>query len=506
LLMKRILTILVPLLICSSCTIAPSQEPDLLRQRLSANNIDIQYCNALFTETERSITAAHAIDSQDVRIAGHPYLRVNRFLATYRHEVFGKRFEAWLDQLQKIGLEGLSVEIQNLPINVRQRLHNEYIATGTTLIETLQQCANVIRSEALDEAGEQDLLRLKAFVPSEYKVWQRIAGLYPLTALVFRLGIKRWHEQTLATYRQPLPELKVAGKLIRYAPGQQAAPLSFSDVADIIKKSSVNPLNIPYPSAEQQKRLFDRFTPIFEIDTVSDDDRFGAPKWQEDDKPIVDTSKPAVYRHLSHSRAGKQVLLQLNYTVWFPARPLDSCIDLLAGQMDGITWRVTLSPDGKPWLFDTIHNCGCYHLFFPTRYAEKSVPESLYQEPVFTPQQQIPFNTDGRTVIRIAAGTHYIDRVYYVSASAEAGSHYQSIEADQLRSIPLAGGNRRSLFGQDGLVAGTERGERFLFWPMGIPSPGAMRQWGHHATAFVGRRHFDDPHLLANSFKFVQHD
>jgi hypothetical protein len=27
-----------------------------------------------------------------------------------------------------------------------------------------------------------------------------------------------------------------------------------------------------------------------------------------------------------------------------------------------------------------------------------------------------------------------------------------------------------------------------------------MRQWGHHATAFVGRRHFDDPFLLQEAF------
>jgi len=27
-----------------------------------------------------------------------------------------------------------------------------------------------------------------------------------------------------------------------------------------------------------------------------------------------------------------------------------------------------------------------------------------------------------------------------------------------------------------------------------------MRQWGHHATAFVGRRHFDDPHLFEKTF------
>ncbi len=31
---------------------------------------------------------------------------------------------------------------------------------------------------------------------------------------------------------------------------------------------------------------------------------------------------------------------------------------------------------------------------------------------------------------------------------------------------------------------------------MGISSPGAMRQAGTQATAFVGRRHFDDADLL----------
>jgi len=46
----------------------------------------------------------------------------------------------------------------------------------------------------------------------------------------------------------------------------------------------------------------------------------------------------------------------------------------------------------------------------------------------------------------------------------------------------------------------TERAERWLFWPMGIDSAGAMRQWGRHATAFVGRRHFDDADLLEKRF------
>jgi hypothetical protein len=76
-------------------------------------------------------------------------------------------------------------------------------------------------------------------------------------------------------------------------------------------------------------------------------------------------------------------------------------------------------------------------------------------------------------------------------------------EEDALRSLPLPGGGTRSLYGPDGLVAGSERPERQYFWPMGIVSAGQMRQWGHHATAFVGRRHFDDADLIERRFTSV---
>jgi hypothetical protein len=56
------------------------------------------------------------------------------------------------------------------------------------------------------------------------------------------------------------------------------------------------------------------------------------------------------------------------------------------------------------------------------------------------------------------------------------------------------------LFRPDGIVPGTERSERWFFWPMGVPEPGAMRQWGRHATAFVGRRHFDDARFMERYF------
>lgn len=80
------------------------------------------------------------------------------------------------------------------------------------------------------------------------------------------------------------------------------------------------------------------------------------------------------------------------------------------------------------------------------------------------------------------------------------GSRVPVQEDDVLRSQPLSRGGTRSLFRPDGLVPGSERAERYFFWPMGIYEPGAMRQWGRHATAFVGRRHFDDADLLERYF------
>jgi hypothetical protein len=74
-------------------------------------------------------------------------------------------------------------------------------------------------------------------------------------------------------------------------------------------------------------------------------------------------------------------------------------------------------------------------------------------------------------------------------------------------AAPAGGVGTRSLYQPDGLVAGSARGERFFFWPMGIESAGQMRQWGHHATAFVGRRHFDDAYLIEKYFEidFARH-
>ena len=100
----------------------------------------------------------------------------------------------------------------------------------------------------------------------------------------------------------------------------------------------------------------------------------------------------------------------------------------------------------------------------------------------------------------IESGTHYVRAVRAGEPPVAEPIRYRVARDDALRTLAHPDGGTRSLYGPDGLVAGTERAEVVLFWPLGIRAPGAMRQWGRHATAFVGRRHFDEAFLLDRYF------
>jgi len=285
----------------------------------------------------------------------------------------------------------------------------------------------------------------------------------------------------------------------RYAPPDSPA-FSRAAQAEAIARASANPLGIPEPQGQALEDLFAAHAPVFEIEQAGDFDHPGALHWPRGARaPAVDPANPVVYRMAAWTRYRGRVLLQLVYTLWFPERPPDSSFDLLAGSLDGVVWRVTLAPDGEPLLYDSMHPCGCYHMFFPTPRAQPISPPESVLEWAFSPASLPRVSEGERPVLRLATRTHYVERVSLERGRGD-GIRYALRPYDELRSLPRPGGGHASVFGPDGLIAGTERAERFLFWPMGIDSPGAMRQWGRHASAFVGRRHFDDADLLEKSF------
>ena len=146
-------------------------------------------------------------------------------------------------------------------------------------------------------------------------------------------------------------------------------------------------------------------------------------------------------------------------------------------------------------------------MFFPTeRVRERPGPlehEGFFDETMFSPQVVRSPGPGERVIVYLGSGDHNIQRVAIDTPKPAPGVPYRLKDENELRALPLpavAGGGTRSIYGLDALVPGSQRPERFLFWPMGVPSAGQMRQRGHHATAFVGRRHFDDPLLIDRYF------
>jgi hypothetical protein len=477
---------------CASLESPPDAAPRPLAER----------CERAYAAIDAAVASAGVGDAEASRVAGFPYLRSTRFFASFRGAPLDEaQYREWVSAMMALDREGRLVEIANLPPAQTQSALAGLRAEGFADLPPrafLEGCGNALRDRDLAQPGARERLSAASAVPDDYDTWKRVAGLYAVTRIPFAAGVRRWQEDTLAVFAVPLEMQPVAGKLSRYSLAATPAA-SRSDAARLIAQSRAgSALAVHDPRA--LRALAAAYAPVFEIDVVSAADRIGRPVFGAEALPAVDTSIPAVFVRVAHTRYQGEVLPQLVYTIWFPERPKTGAFDMLGGRLDAVIWRVTLGNDGEPLLFDTIHACGCYHLFFPTpRATLRPAPDSL-DEYAFAPAKLPRIAPGDRVIVRIAHGTHYVSAVAVAKGAPDGVTTLEASEEDSLRRLPLAPGATRSLYGPDGIVPGSQRGERYLFWPMGVPDPGAMRQWGRHATAFVGRRHFDNADLVERYF------
>ena len=461
---------------------------------LRSPSAQVRACAEWYAALDEAVLAEGAGDAQYARIPGFPYLRVNRLLASLRGRAGASEaaLHAFVERLGELDLESRRHELANLsPRGPFAALR------GRATLRRTEECARLLRERDLDRPAARAALLEAARVPDDYSTTSRVLGLYALVRVPFAAGVRRWESDTLKVFGNP--QSAEESLRVRYAPSGRA--LERRAVAAILERGAQDPLGMPLPAQGEALQLAMTYAPSFDISVVGDYDRIGALRWRrEAATPEVNAAEPVAYFHMAHTGYGEQVLLQLVYTIWFAERPAAGSADLLSGRLDALVWRVTLAPDGEPLMHDSMHACGCYHEFFPTpRARPRAAPDDL-EEWAFIPQA-LPRVAEGeRPLLRIASATHYIEQVSLVRGS-DSLARYALRGYDELRSMSDYSGGQRSVFGSDGLVAGTERLERFLFWPMGIASPGAMRQWGRHATAFVGRRHFDDAELLERRFE-----
>jgi hypothetical protein len=457
-------------------------------------------CARGFLAADRAVAAAGTRDAQDTIVAGFPYLRTDRLGASLAAAADAEeRWKPWRDRLAAHDRIARDHEARN---------------TGADSVppagRSLDDCRHLL-AQSDDHDAARVALRRAARVPDDYDDALRTLGLYPLTRLAFAAGVRSWHDEARAAFAQSEHAPATDHVPRRYLPTPAGpAPGPAGPVIDGRDALGV-------PRLRDLHGLAWRHAPVIEVAEAGEHDRIGPLVLRADGAaPRVDTGQPPVlYVRAAVGRLGGALRPQLVYTAWFAARPKPHALDLLGGELDALIWRVTLDDDGEALVFDSIHACGCWHQFFATaRVRPRDGPapgQDALDEGLFMPQPPLPpAPPEARVLLRIASGTHQLRGVRWIvepGAPPAAGGTfgYHLADDDRLRSLPVpqpapGGPSSRSAFGPDGLVPGSQRLERFVFWPMGIDSAGQMRQWGRHATAFVGRRHFDDPDLLERYF------
>jgi hypothetical protein len=446
-------------------------------------------CADFFLSLDKRIEKSKVFDPAVFRVKGYPYLRINRFLASFRQEVKTKAaFAAWVDRLQTLDQDARKYEIANLT-NLTE-LTSESLIDASELNSRIAICGDLLKNADFQDFKKQEDLRNIASAPDDYITLRRFLGFYPLTGLFVSHGVNKWQAKVHKSFSLEPP---VGWRTIRYGP---TSKIDVSKVHQILASTERDALGIPIYSPEIREALFQMYAPVWEIQLQDNNDRIGTPIWTSTDRLDVNIDQPLTYTLLSFTRFDKEILTQLNYIVWFPERLKESALDIYGGLLDGLNYRVTLDNDGKPVLYETVHNCGCYYKAYPTDRLQVREKMDYAEPPLILKAPELDPSKHFLTVA-MQSRTHFVKHLYPLPRNLQPAMLLYSLAAyGQLRSLPFSRDKRKSMFGQDSIVPGSERLERFILWPTGVLSPGAMRQWGRHAVAFVGKRHFDDPFFM----------
>lgn len=485
-----------------SCFCACALTPSELLHTLPQDALSTDSCRTFFQALDSAVTQAHVRDGQYYHWREFPYLRSTRFLSALQNtSMSDAQFAIWLQKMRELDQQARRLELQNLFSVMRLPLAQKTM-NSESILKQVSVCGERLTKTDISTLRQRQQSHQLESYPDDYVTWLRWLGVYPLSSQLMKLGIRRYQKDIQQLYTIPISQLPTQGKLIRYTAQTPFPKLEAQTIADILQSSARNnALEFPEPAEEELKLLFSQFAPVLEIDTLSDADRIGSVRLLANGASQVDIQQPSAYHYTSYTIFSGRKLLQLNYTFWFPERPRQKALDLYAGHLDGIVWRVTLDTNGAPIVYDAIHPCGCYHMFFPVQGFTLRPQAKKLPEPPLVPQAVAAFNAQKYMIIRISALEHMIQRVY-LSDEIHAAQYYRLSNYDQLRSLPLDQQRYASMFDTNGIVKHTQRSERFLLWTTGVRKTGSMRQQGRQVVAFRGRRHFDDAYLFDQLFMF----
>lgn len=438
----------------------------------TANAVNPLECREWFEDAEQAVREAGIRDAGARRIEHYPHLRATRRLAAVRpasnREVAG---QVWLELLAEEALSGWRSELLRLPASAELDPRNR-----ERRVERMEACIQRL-VEVSTAAGVPELN-----IPDAYAGWMRALGVYPVTRWLATPFVHGYRRDMTARLEAEPPD----PRMLFTPPELQGNPPYPAALPD-------NALKLPLPGSGAREAMLTHYAPVLAVARTNPANLPGT-VGLADGRAEVLTRTTTAYQWISWTRFQGEFLLQLNYQFWFSKRPEQGPLDPYAGRLDGLIWRVTLQPNGNVLAYDSIHPCGCYHKVYPASSELQPRNPDQAGQPVFYPDQA-PNARSERVQLILEPDTHYIVDVDTVTENDLPTRQYRLRDAEHLRHLP-DGTGYGSLYDGEGFVPDTRRRERWFLWPLGVPSTGAMRQPGHHAIAFIGKRHFDDPAML----------
>ncbi len=438
-------------------------------------------CREKYREMDARVDAAGVREASSWRVPGYPYLRTDRMLASLRGQVKGLNdVSEFTRRMRELDQEARDVEYVNLGMSDLDR---------ATQRDRFLNCGRILAAIELEDPADWARMVQVAVPEDAYSTSARVLGVYPLAAISMKSRAETAREAAMTEY-QKAPGDGAAAQQMRLWTVQPVEDLSL--IANAAKDVQINPLGFPGFFGSQWRALAERHAPKFWIETRDENDLPAAPVF-EDRGLTANVARNQVNYLITYTRLGPDLLVQISYFLWFKSADGAS-----TGPIDGLIWRVTLDTQYRPMTYESLHASGRDHRWYLVQPLKERTEETHSHEAEFIAPELAP--ADGAT-LHMQAATHALRRVLAADQAVGASRHvYELRPYEELFTLDRPQGGTRSLFGPDGLVPGAHGVDPVGGFASGIRQPGVLRQYGHHAISHVGRRHFDDPDLLENTF------
>lgn len=228
-------------------------------------------------------------------------------------------------------------------------------------------------------------------------------------------------------------------------------------VYSLAKKDSINHPFFPVIMIEEPEKLYNRIgKPSVKTNTNGELSFY------------VDSKTPVVYWEEREFKTKRGRFKNSIYRIHFEKTPSG----LTSGSNVGLIFITTQNIKGEPILFTTVHTCGCYLSFTPTKYLSKDAyPEGWSTKRQYIYGEYLPGLIDTgdyksesfKMIVSVRSGTHRVVEIQVSDKKIDIDMPVSIMPVKALENINLKNGGTVSFFENSGERKGYVKGS-YKFW------------------------------------------